>query len=105
MPASPARMPKSASAASAQAKVCAAAIVDLLAGSAPETPRLISTCYNTVAPDYGILARRRLPAQGRHVCRGRRRRRSPVDAPREVRAREAADAERWFKTITAETFG
>jgi hypothetical protein len=30
---------------------------------------------------------------------------SPVDAPRDVRAREAADAESWYKTITAGAFG
>ena len=30
---------------------------------------------------------------------------SPVNAPREVRQREAEVAETWFKTITAETFG
>jgi len=30
---------------------------------------------------------------------------SPVDAPREVRAREAEKALSWFKTITADCFG
>ena len=47
-------MPKSAFAANAQAKVCAAAVVNLLAGKAPDDPRLINTCYSLVAPDYGI---------------------------------------------------
>ena len=28
-----------------------------------------------------------------------------VDAPRELRTREAAEAERWFQTITADCFG
>ena len=30
---------------------------------------------------------------------------SPVDAPREVRAREADNAQAWFKTITVDAFG
>ena len=30
---------------------------------------------------------------------------SPVDAPHEMRRREADDAQAWFKTITVETFG
>ncbi|MGY3465797.1 sulfide dehydrogenase [flavocytochrome c] flavoprotein subunit [Bradyrhizobium sp. LM6.11] len=47
-------IPKSASAAGAQGKACAAAIVNLLAGRAPETPRLTGICYNIVAPGYGF---------------------------------------------------
>jgi len=30
---------------------------------------------------------------------------SPVNAPREVRGREAVDAQSWFKTITVDAFG
>jgi sulfide dehydrogenase [flavocytochrome c] flavoprotein subunit len=30
---------------------------------------------------------------------------SPVDAPREIRAREAEGAREWFKTITGDAFG
>jgi hypothetical protein len=30
---------------------------------------------------------------------------SPVDAPRELRMREADDAQSWYKTITVEAFG
>ena len=47
-------MPKSAFAANAQAKVCAAAVLALLRGEAPQEPRLINTCYSLVAPGYGI---------------------------------------------------
>ena len=47
-------MPKSAFAANAQAKVCAAAVARLLRGEAPTEPKLINTCYSLVAPDYGI---------------------------------------------------
>ena len=47
-------IPKSASAAHAQGKACAAAVVNMLSGKAPETPRLTGACYSTVAPDYAF---------------------------------------------------
>ena len=47
-------MPKSAFAANAQAKVCADAVAQLLAGNAPAEPRLINTCYSLVAPGNAI---------------------------------------------------
>ena len=47
-------MPKSAFAANAQAKVCAAAVAALLNDEPPSPPKLINTCYSLVAPDYGI---------------------------------------------------
>ena len=98
-------IPKSASAASAQGKACAAAIVNLLAGRAPETPRLTGVCYNTVAPGYGFSLAGNYQPRGDIFAEVEGGATSPVDAPRELRAREAAEAERWFQTITAETFG
>jgi sulfide dehydrogenase [flavocytochrome c] flavoprotein subunit len=98
-------IPKSASAASAQAKACAAAIVNLLAGRAPETPRLTGVCYNTVAPGYGFSLSGNYQPKGDIFAEAEGGATSPVDAPRELRAREAAEAERWFRTITADTFG
>ena len=99
-------MPKSAFAANAQAKTCAAAVARLLTGAAPSTPKLINTCYSLVAPDYGISVAGRLPAV-RRAARGGPRLRgvSPADAPRATRAAEAVLAEAWFRTITAEVFG
>jgi NADPH-dependent 2,4-dienoyl-CoA reductase/sulfur reductase-like enzyme len=98
-------IPKSASAAGAQGKACAAAIVNLIAGHAPETPRLTGVCYNIVAPAYGFsLAGIYQPkddifAEAEGIAT------SPVDAPREMRAREADEAQKWFSTITADAFG
>ncbi|MDZ4374135.1 MAG: FCSD flavin-binding domain-containing protein, partial [Phenylobacterium sp.] len=99
-------MPKSAFTANAQAKVCASAIVALMSGAEPSSPKLINTCYSLVAPDYGISIAGvyeprnglldEVPGSGGV---------SPVDAPREVRALEATYAERWFQTTTAEVFG
>lgn len=98
-------IPKSASAASAQGKACAAAIVKLLAGRAPEAPRLIGICYNTVAPGYGFSLAGNYQPKGDIFAEVEGGATSPVDAPRELRAREAAEAERWFQTITTNTFG
>ncbi|SCB54178.1 NADH dehydrogenase, FAD-containing subunit [Bradyrhizobium shewense] len=98
-------IPKSASAASGQGKACAAAIVALLAGRAPETPRLTGVCYNTVAPGYGFLLAGNYQPKGDIFAEVEGGATSPVDAPRELRAREATEAERWFQIITADTFG
>ena len=97
-------IPKSASAANAQAKACAAAVANLIAGREPAIPRLVGACYNTVAPGYAFsLSGIYQPKDGvfAEVEVGT----SPVDATREVRAREANDAEAWFNTITVEAFG
>ena len=97
-------IPKSASAAHAQGKACAAAIVNLLSGKPPETPRLTGACYNTVAPGYSFsLSGVYQPKDGQFAEVESAT--SPVNAPREVRAREAEAAENWFKTITVDTFG
>jgi hypothetical protein len=99
-------MPKSAFAANAQAKACAAAVVELLQGRAPVTPKLINTCYSLVAPDYGIsVAGVYVPAGGLLADVPGAGGTSPLDASPEVRAREAVYAEDWFATATHEVFG
>jgi len=99
-------MPKSAFAANAQAKVCAAAIAKLLAGEPPSQPKLINTCYSIVGPNYGItVAGVYVPINGVLTDVQGAGGVSPVDAPRSVRAQEALFAEGWFNTITAEVFG
>lgn len=99
-------MPKSAFAANAQAKVCAAAIAKLLAGGKPNAPKLINTCYSLVAPDYGItVAGVYRPVNGVLTDVEGAGGVSPIDAPRTMRAQEAMFADGWFKTITNEVFG
>ena len=98
-------IPKSASAASAQGKACAAAIVNLLAGQAPETPRLTGVCYNTVAPGYGFSLAGVYQPRDDIFAEVEGGATSPVDAPRELRAREADEAQGWFLAITADAFG
>ena len=99
-------MPKSAFGANAQAKTCAMAVVKLLRGETPLSPKLINTCYSLVAPDYGISIAgvyhavdgqlTEVPGSGGV---------SPSDAPRSTRSAEANLAEDWFRTTTAEVFG
>jgi NADPH-dependent 2,4-dienoyl-CoA reductase/sulfur reductase-like enzyme len=98
-------MPKSAFAANAQAKVCAAAVAALLAGAVPPSPKLINTCYSLVAPDYGIsIAGVYQPANGQLVEVAGAGGVSPLDAPASTRAAEASIADGWFRTLTAEVY-
>ncbi|MFM8332734.1 MAG: FCSD flavin-binding domain-containing protein [Candidatus Methylumidiphilus sp.] len=95
-------MPKSAFSANSQAKICAAAIVDLLNGRQPGPPSLINHCYSFLAPDYAISVNgvyeysdreQRLVATGGGE--------SPMDADR---VREAEFARSWRDNITADSF-
>lgn len=99
-------MPKSAFSAVAQAKVCAQAVADLLAGRAPPTPKLINTCYSLVAPEAAISIANvyevewdtliAMPGIGGS---------SPPDASPDFRAKEAAYGAAWYRTATHELFG
>ena len=99
-------VPKSAFAANAEAKACAAAVSSLLRGEPPPEPRLINTCYSLVAPGYGIsVAGVYRPANGLFADIPGAGGTSALDAGPEVRALEARYAEDWFGTITSEAFG
>jgi NADPH-dependent 2,4-dienoyl-CoA reductase/sulfur reductase-like enzyme len=99
-------MPKSAFAANAQAKVCAAAVTALLRDETPSPPKLINTCYSLVAPDFGIsIAGVYHPVNGQLADVEGAGGVSPTDAPPDFRALEATYAAAWYRTITAETFG
>ena len=99
-------MPKSAFAANAQGKVCAAAVVALLRGDKPQEPRLINTCYSVAAPDYGFsVAGVYRPVNGVLTDIEGAGGTSPLDAPASQRLAEARYGDRWFDTITAEVFG
>jgi sulfide dehydrogenase [flavocytochrome c] flavoprotein chain len=97
-------LPKSASAAVSQAQACAAAIVNLISGKAPNPPKLTGVCYNTVAPGYAFSL------AGTYVPRGdvfmdlEAGGGSPLGASSEIRRRQAEEAKRWFSKITADTF-
>jgi sulfide dehydrogenase [flavocytochrome c] flavoprotein chain len=98
-------IPKSASAASAQAKACAGAVASLISGRPQATPRLVGACYSVVAPDYAFSQsgvyqpRDGMFAESEGVTT------SPLEATREVRATEAVSAQSWYKSITVDAFG
>jgi sulfide dehydrogenase [flavocytochrome c] flavoprotein chain len=99
-------MPKSASAANGEAKLCAQAISNLLNGEKASAPTLLSTCYSLIAPDYAISINGTYRPVGENFLEvpgvgGT----SPLDAPRSVRAREAAASDGWFDAITREVYG
>jgi sulfide dehydrogenase [flavocytochrome c] flavoprotein chain len=98
-------IPKSASAANAQGKACAAAIVSLISGRTPETPRLPGICYSTVAPGYAFSLAGSYQPKDDIFVEAEGSGNSPLDAPRELRAREAEAAQNWYRTITADSFG
>jgi sulfide dehydrogenase [flavocytochrome c] flavoprotein subunit len=99
-------MPKAGFAANSQAKVCAAALARLLSGQKPDEPRMINTCYTTVAPGYGItVAAVYRPVNGQLVEVQGSGGTSAVEAPKSTREEEAKLADGWFNTITGEIFG
>jgi NADPH-dependent 2,4-dienoyl-CoA reductase/sulfur reductase-like enzyme len=99
-------VPKSAFAANAVAKICAAAVARLLRGEAPAAPKFVNTCYSLAAPDHGFsVAGVYQPVNGQWLEVEGAGGISPVDAPRSFRSQEAKFAHGWFNTITAEIFG
>jgi sulfide dehydrogenase [flavocytochrome c] flavoprotein subunit len=98
-------LPKSAAAANAQGKAGAAAIVTLMSGKVPDPPRLTGVCYNTVAPGYAFSLAGRYQPKDDIFAEVEGGATSPLDAPPEVRQREADDALTWFKSITVDSFG
>lgn len=99
-------MPKSAFSANLQGKLCAMQIARILSGLEPQATVLANTCYSYVAPDaavsitgvYGNEGGTLTSMEGAGGL-------SPEGAEASVREAEAAQAEAWFQTITAETFG
>lgn len=102
---SAAKMPKSAYAASSQAKVCAAAIVDRFHGREPGDPTFTNTCYSIVGEDFGISVAaiyaldeasntiNGIPGSGGV---------SPANAPPEIRKREVTYAHSWFENLISD---
>jgi sulfide dehydrogenase [flavocytochrome c] flavoprotein chain len=99
-------MPRSASAANSQGKICAAAIARMLSGQIPDAPTLTSSCFSLLAPDYAISQRgtyRPLNDQYNEAEPGIVV--SPLAAARAERSAEAKEAAAWYADITAGVFG
>ncbi len=98
-------MPKSASAANSEAKICALAVASLLRGQPVGEPSFVNTCYSLVAPDYAISINDifRLSNGVPHLVEGSGGT-SPLNASAAFRAREALYDEGWYASIVADSF-
>jgi sulfide dehydrogenase [flavocytochrome c] flavoprotein chain len=99
-------IPKSASAASAQGKVCADVIVSLLAGKPPTPPALEGVCYSALAPDVALFQGGVYQTEGdifvQSFAFGPFDNWDKRNEPSKVNADEA---DKWFRTITADAYG
>jgi sulfide dehydrogenase [flavocytochrome c] flavoprotein chain len=93
-------MPKSASAAHAQAKHCAAAMVAALAGREPPEALFDSVCFSLLAAGNGLSIRGRF-----RVVEGRIESTAAPNQTAATAAEEAGNAERWYADIRAAAFG
>ena len=99
-------LPKSGYAANSEAKVCAAAIVNLLNGREAGDPSLVNTCYSIVGPEDAISvamvyhlengALAKVPGAGGLT---------PEDSSPDMRAREVQYAYSWFENIKHDSWG
>ncbi|MCW8837035.1 MAG: NAD(P)/FAD-dependent oxidoreductase [Rhodospirillales bacterium] len=100
------KMPKSGNAANTQAKVCAAAVADLLNGREPGTPTTTNTCYSLITKDYGISVtavykqsdKGYMPVAGAGGL-------SPKGEGPEFRQLEAKYARGWYANIAQDIWG
>jgi NADPH-dependent 2,4-dienoyl-CoA reductase/sulfur reductase-like enzyme len=100
----PGEMPKSAFAASSQAKVCAMAVAALLDGRDPFEARFFNTCWSFLAPDDAV----KIGASYRAVdgkIKAVEKFISKVGESAETRHRAVRQAEAWYAAITADAFG
>ena len=99
-------LPKSGYAANSEAKVVAAAVVDLVNGREPGTPSWVNTCYSIVAPEDGVSV-----AMVYNLVDGKVAKvkgsggLTPMDSSPSDRAREVQYAYSWFNNITSDIFG
>ncbi|MGB0722099.1 MAG: FCSD flavin-binding domain-containing protein [Gammaproteobacteria bacterium] len=99
-------LPKSGYAANSEAKVCAAAIVDLLNGREPGDPSLVNTCYSIVAPEDGISVAMVYDMKDGKLSKvkgsgGL----TKKDSSPEWRAREVQYGYSWFENIKKDSWG
>ncbi len=99
-------MPKSAFSASLQGKICALQVARLLSDLPAAPTVLANTCYSFVSPDAavsvaGVYANEGVIFAEIAGAGGA----SPLGAPPEDRAAEAAQARAWYRAATAEAFG
>ena len=99
-------LPKSATSGNAGAKVAALAMAETFLGNQPTDPVFINTCYARMQPDYaiGIVDVFGLDATGKPVIRYDGAGTTPLGASLRYHAEEASQADKWFKSLVADTF-
>ncbi len=99
-------MPKSGFAASTQGKVCADAVVRLLQGNEPGTPKFVNTCYSLLNEQYGIsVAMVYGYADGKITKIKGSGGLSPSGASASFREKEADYARGWYQSISQDIWG
>ncbi len=99
------KMPKSGYAANSQAKVCAAAVVDMTHGRKPGTASYVNTCYSFLTPNHGISVAAVYKLKGGVItpvkgAGGL----SPGDASDAIKEQEARFNESWYGSIMSDMF-
>ena len=100
-------LPKSGYAANSEAKVVAAAVVNLLNDREPGTPSWVNTCYSIVTPEDGFSVAMvyKLGDDGKVMKVEGSGGLTPMDSSPADRAREVQYAYSWFNNITKDIFG
>lgn len=97
-------IPKSGFSANSQAKLCASAIAAALSGKPAPEPLLLNTCYSLVAEKAAISVSGFYAAiNGRMSARSEGM--SPLSGDAALRESEALQAQAWYESITADSFG
>ena len=102
------KMPKSGYSANSQGKVCAAAIVNMMAGKPVGTPSYVNTCYSIAGEGYGFSVAAVYKYNGeKDIIDGVAGAGglTPGDASAEMRRREVEFAYSWYNNICKDTWG
>jgi hypothetical protein len=97
-------MPKSASVANSQAKVCAFAIATALTGSERLAPQLYNTCFTLLAPDDAVSEAISFTPGSETISHGEVHI-NKVGETAAARRRTAREAETWYDAFTQDLFG
>jgi len=98
-------MPKSGTAASSQARICAYAVAALMSGAKQPQPTLINTCYSFVAPDYAISVSEVFRPDASGTIKQIVQELSPSGGSAELHNQEGVYAKSWYQSITQTMFG
>jgi sulfide dehydrogenase [flavocytochrome c] flavoprotein subunit len=99
-------MPKSGHAASTQAKICAASIVNAFVGTDAADPTYVNTCYSLISDKYGISIAGVYAVQNGKLeeIKGSGGV-SPKDADASFRELEATYTKGWYNSVTRDIWG